>query len=148
MKKISLFLSLFSMHIMASDLIIEQRTGARLVYDINIIGKWVYIGSDLQLIDKNGNILATEPVLDIKKIVFVSANSTIDPDSTNSIIVYPNPTQDMLMIQGIKPTLLRVYDMNGKVVQQEYGTEIHVGSLCNGVYLIQIETQVARFIKK
>ena len=150
MKKILLFFTLFSIQMMATDLVVEQRIGKNLIFDVEIIGKWIYIGSDLQLVDKVGNVLATEPVLEIKKISFVVANSITSPESTpdNSILVYPNPTQDILMIEGAKSQTLRIFDLNGNVLHQETGTQIYVGNLPNGTYLIQIGTQVARFIKK
>lgn len=151
MKKFLLFLLLSCcLQIEAADLLVEQRSGKQLIYDIEIIGKWVYIGEDLQLLDKAGNILATEPVLEIKRIVFSVANSTTTPESdeSNRILVYPNPTQDVLKIKGIEAQPLRVYDLQGKLLIMEVGDEIHVGGLENGVYLIQIGTQVARFIKK
>ena len=151
MKKIFLLLVVFCcLQSQAADLIVQQRSGAQLIYDVEIIGKWIYIGEDLQLIDKSGNILATEPVLEIKKIVFATANSISNPESEldKSILVYPNPTQDILMIEGIQAQPLRVYDLKGNMILQEMGTQIKVGHLANGTYLIQIGTQVARFIKK
>ena len=52
------------------------------------------------------------------------------------------------MIEGIQAQPLRVYDLKGNMILQEMGTQIKVGHLANGTYLIQIGTQVARFIKK
>ena len=143
-------LILCSAQAIAADLIVEQRSGAQLIHDVEIIGKWVYVGEHLQLLDKSGNILATEPVLEIKKITFSVANSTTEPESVpnNSILVYPNPTQDVLKIAGAQAESLRIYDLSGNLLIEEMGTEIKVGQLPNGIYLIQIGTQVARFIKK
>ena len=66
----------------------------------------------------------------------------------SNIVVYPNPTQDVLMIQGIEAQALRVYDLQGRMLLQQEGTQIGVSQLSEGTYLLQIGTQVVRFIKK
>ena len=64
-------------------------------------------------------------------------------------LVYPNPTQEVLHIQGATDTTpLRIYTMEGKLVTSAEGQAIDVKSLTNGTYLLQIGTQVARFIKE
>ena len=132
---------------MVANLVVEHRSGADLLQDISLIGKWIYVGEDLQLIDKQGNVLATEPLANIKKITF-SVSTATENVQTNAILVYPNPTHDMLMIQGIEAQTLRVYDMQGRLLKVENGTQVSVGNLAEGTYLLQIGTQVVRFIKK
>lgn len=151
MKKIFLFFAfLCSLQVMALNLVVEHRSGAELLQDIALIGKWVYVGDDLQLLDKAGNVLATEPLANIKKITFsVSGSMTsIEDVQPSNIVVYPNPTQDVLMIQGIEAQALRVYDLQGRMLLQQEGTQIGVSQLSEGTYLLQIGTQVVRFIKK
>ncbi len=148
MKKILLFFALIcSLQMMAANLVVEHRSGADLLQDISLIGKWIYVGEDLQLLDKQGNVLATEPLANIKKITF-SVPTATENVQTNAILVYPNPTQDVLMIQGIEAQTLRVYDMQGRLLKVENGTQVSVGNLAEGTYLLQIGTQVVRFIKK
>ena len=151
MKKIFLFFAfLCSLQVMALNLVVEHRSGAELLQDIALIGKWVYVGDDLQLLDKAGNVLATEPLANIKKITFsVSGSMTsVEDVQPSNIVVYPNPTQDVLMIQGIEAQALRVYDLQGRMLLQQEGTQIGVSQLSKGTYLLQIGTQVVRFIKK
>ena len=151
MKKIFLFFAFVcSLQVMALNLVVEHRSGAELLQDIALIGKWVYVGDDLQLLDKAGNVLATEPLANIKKITFsVSGSMTsVEDVQPSNIVVYPNPTQDVLMIQGIEAQPLRVYDLQGRMLLQQEGTQIGVSQLSEGTYLLQIGTQVVRFIKK
>ena len=135
---------------MAINLVVEHRSGADLLQDISLIGKWIYVGEYLQLLDKQGNVLATEPLANIKKITFALSGTPTATENvqTNTILVYPNPTHDVLMIQGIEPQTLRVYDMQGRLLKVENGTQVSVGNLAEGTYLLQIGTQVVRFIKK
>ena len=81
-----------------------------------------------------------------KRRAEVTTNENIP--SENTISVYPNPTHDLLIIQGVEPQVLRVYDLQGRLVRTERGTQVHVAELNNGIYLLQIGTQVVRFIKK
>ena len=151
MKKIFLFLAFVcSMQIMALDLVIEHRSGAELQQDISLVGKWVFVGEDLQLLDKQGNVLATEPLDGIKKITIAlsGAQTATGNVEANTILVYPNPTHDVLMIQGIEAQTLRVYDLQGRMLLQQEGTQVGVGHLAEGTYLLSIGTQVVRFIKK
>ena len=151
MKKIFLFFAfLCSLQVMALNLVVEHRSGAELLQDIALIGKWVYVGDDLQLLDKAGHVLATEPLANIKKITFSASGSTtaVEDVHRTNIVVYPNPTQDVLMVQGIEAQALRVYDLQGRMLLQAEGTQVGVGQLTEGTYLLQIGTQVVRFIKK
>lgn len=151
MKKIFLFFAFVcSLQVMALNLVVEHRSGAELLQDIALIGKWVYVGDDLQLLDKAGNVLATEPLANIKKITFAisGAQTAVEDVPSSNIVVYPNPTQDVLMIQGIEAQALRVYDLQGRMLLQAEGTQVGVGQLTEGTYLLQIGTQVVRFIKK
>ena len=135
---------------MATNLVIEHRSGAEVLQDIATIGKLVFVEENIQLLDKSGNILATEPIANIKKIQFATNGTNADVNDTvvRTIIVYPNPTQDILMIQGAESQMLRVYNLQGSLLQTEWGNQILVGNLPVGTYLLQIGTQVVRFIKK
>ena len=151
MKKFFLFLAFVcSMQMMALNLVVEHRSGADSLKDIALIGKWVYEGDNLQLLDKEGNVLATEALANIRRITFSTSGpvTNVENVDSNSILVYPNPTQDVLMIQGIDAQALRVYDLQGRLLVQEEGTQVNVNHLAEGTYLLQIGTQVVRFIKK
>jgi hypothetical protein len=134
---------------MAVDLLVEHCSGANLLQDVAVIGKWVYVDENLILVDKAGEVLAVEPIRNIKKITFSSdEDMAVDNVSSETIVVYPNPTQDILMIKGVDYQTLRVYDMQGRLLKVESGSQINVSSLAEGTYLLQIGTQVVRFIKK
>ena len=151
MKKLSSIsvLLLCAIHLMATQLIVTPYTGNEMQEDISLIGKWVFVGEELQLLDKSGNLLASELVTSIRKITFTAQiHDAVENVLPNQLLVYPNPTQDVLLVSGIEPQPLRVYDVQGKLVHQEQGTEVHVSHLSNGVYILQIGTQVMRFIKQ
>ena len=141
---------LCSLQTMATNLVLEQRSGAEVLQDIAIIGQWVFVGNTIQLLDKSGDTLATEPIANIKKIQFATNRTNTDVNDTvvNAIVVYHNPTQDVLMIQGAASQTLRVYNLQGSLLLTQWGNQISVGNLPDGTYLLQIGTQVVRFIKR
>lgn len=144
------FAILYGMNVLATNLVIERYAGAEMVQDIAVIGKWVFVDTNLQLLDKEGNVLATEPLDNVRKIVFSNESITtaLENVENGSIIVYPNPTQDVLYIQGIDAQILRIFNMQGNMLQATEGTQVSVSHLPMGTYLLQIGTQVVRFIKQ
>lgn len=142
------FAVLCSMPILATNLVIERYAGTEMVQDIALIGKWVFMDTNLQLLDKEGNVLATEPLANVRKIVFSNEFTALDNVEKGSIVVYPNPTQDVLYIQGIEAQILRIFNMQGNMLQTTEGTQVSVSHLPTGTYLLQIGTQVVRFIKQ
>ena len=142
------FAILCGMDVLATNLVIERYAGAEMVQDIAVIGKWVFVDTNLQLLDKEGNVLATEPLDNVRKIVFSDEPTALDNVEKGSIVVYPNPTQDVLYIQGIDAQILRIFNMQGNMLQTTEGTQVSVSHLPTGTYLLQIGTQVVRFIKQ
>lgn len=139
-----------SLQMMATNLVLLKSDGSQQLQDIATIGKWVYVGDDLQLLSHNGEVLAQEPVMSIRKIAFAEPSNptAVDNVTSQDIVVYPNPTQDVLLINGIEAQALRVFDLQGRLLKAENGTQVNVSNLAEGTYLLQVGTQVVRFIKK
>ena len=155
---------LCSLQIVATDLVIhknpansptEHNTVGRILtfesQDIDLIGKLMFDGDYMRLYDKSGHLLASELIEEIRKIVFETPSiptSIETVKTTTSILVYPNPTQDVIFIQGIEAQSLRIFNIEGKLVQEAYGSQVPVSHLSTGTYILQIGTQAVRFIKQ
>ena len=155
MNKLSIFLValLCGMQAAATNLVLVKSDGAQQSENIAAIGKWVFTdnGTTLQLIDKQGNSLATELLDNIRKITFAepSIPSAIEEAlQAGQIVVYPNPAHDLLIVQGAEMQPLRVFDLQGRLLKAVTANELTVSDLANGTYLLQIGTQVVRFIKQ
>ncbi len=155
MKKSILFLSLLcSVSVMADRLtIVHSNSEADRTLNIATIGQWVFFDDNrLQLTDHSGVLLADEYLDDIRKITFSDDGSTptaIDNAQSGTISVYPNPTQDLLCVQGVEgDTTLRIYSATGQLLTTAQGTQISVGDLPAGTYLLQVGVQVIRFNKQ
>lgn len=144
---------LCSIQMMCINLVFEKTDGTEQSHNVSLIGKWLFVDRDLLLIDKEGNLLASEPVLNIRKIVFLdgkddTGNSSPLSKTDNAIMVYPNPTKDILHIEGAEDHTIRIYNTQGLLLKKATGKQIDVSNLQTGTYLLQIGTQVVRFIKQ
>jgi hypothetical protein len=74
----------------------------------------------------------------------------INVESDESLVIYPNPTQDRFWIQGaegIVPSYIHIYQSNGtKIVSEEsldvlaniYKEGFYLGVLSKGIYLVEM----------
>ncbi len=153
-RKILLFaLLLYGLPMMADRLTIEHRYfGADRTEDIVTIGKWVFADDRVQLIDHSGYLLGEEYMENIRRITFTEEAPTptaTDDTESNTLCVYPNPTHNILCIQGVEGnTTLRIYSTVGQLVTTAQGTQISVSDLPAGTYLLQVGMQVIRFVKQ
>lgn len=134
----------------ATNLVLSRSSGTQLLQDIATIGKVVFVGDDLQLLAHDGTLLAQEPIAEVQQITFAEGSepTSVEGTTTSGITIYPNPTQDRLVVQGAEGQTLRVYDLQGRLLRQTEDTEVKVEDLTNGTYLLQVGTQVVRFIKQ
>lgn len=144
---------LCSIQMMCINLVFDKTDGTQESHNVSLIGKWLFVDRDLLLIDKEGNLLASEPVLNIRKIVFLDRNDATEKlphlyKTDNIIVVYPSSTKDMLHIEGAEDHTIRIYNTQGLLLKKATGKQINVSNLHTGTYLLQIGTQVVRFIKQ
>lgn len=119
---------------------------------LSIVGKLTFSNEKMYLYSKENKVLAESPLSEVKKIVFTGSLSDSKDVDKNAIRVYPNPTQDQIFIDGLnKGEQVRVFSIDGSVIQTvsaEEQTKIDVSSLAKGTYLLQIGTNVVKFIKE
>ena len=83
------------------------------------------------------------------KLLFTKDITSIEGIGEVLVYVYPNPVSSTLNIQGVDDTVsLSVFNLSGKCVLQETGTEIDVTSLHQGTYILRINNNYVKFIKK
>ena len=100
--------------------------------------------ASMTILDKNGIYSA-----EYMKILFAESATDIEELGISSVFVFPNPVSNTLYIQGVeKDAILEVYNLTGKSVLKNKGTEIDVTSLNQGTYILRINNQHVKFIKK
>jgi hypothetical protein len=100
--------------------------------------------ASMTVVDKDGNEFAG-----YVKILFAEKETSIEELGFTQVYVFPNPVVNTLTIQGVdENTPLEVYNLTGASVLQDKGTELDVTSLSQGTYILRINNQYVKFIKK
>lgn len=99
---------------------------------------------EMTILQKNGTKVGS-----YQKILFAEPQTGIEELGISSVFIYPNPVTNTLFIQGVEDeTILEVYNLTGKSVLKDKGTELDVTSLTQGTYILRINNQYVKFIKK
>jgi len=98
--------------------------------------------------------------LELVKAFYEGLSTNIaDVNQSESISVYPNPTNDVLQITSKKELkTVRLYNISGKMVGQfdlhgEKNESINISNLTSGIYIINVEDlsgefSVSKIVKK
>lgn len=98
----------------------------------------------MTILQKNGTKVGS-----YQKILFAEPQTGIEELGISSVFIYPNPVTNTLFIQGVEDeSILEVYNLTGKSVLKDKGTELDVTSLTQGTYILRINNQYVKFIKK
>jgi subtilisin-like proprotein convertase family protein len=88
-------------------------------------------------------------------ICYITNSLGLDTNSLSNTTVYPNPTKDFLYIDipnVIGTSKLKLYDVQGRFVMETNTTSSHeimnIENLQNGVYLLSIENETNKTVKK
>ena len=81
-----------------------------------------------------------------KKVTNVN---NINKNNSNCLLIYPNPTQDILYINSSNNSvMIEIYSLMGvKVLESKYIDKINVSHLPSGIYFIIIGNKVEKFVK-
>ena len=108
-------------------------------------------------------VCAEDNLSDWSEILIATAtNSSIDSYLLNSIVLYPNPANDVVNVEctmnNVQMEGIEVIDVYGKVVRTVVGTNnyspirINVSGLANGMYFVRVTTDAGTvtksFVKK
>ena len=100
--------------------------------------------ASMTVVDNDGNQYAG-----YVKILFAEVPTDIEELGFTQVYVFPNPVVNTLNIQGVDETTpLEVYNFTGKSLLKDKGTELDVTSLSQGTYILRINNNYVKFIKK
>lgn len=136
------------------ELVLLYPSGKEVKTDLATIGKLVFTPDSVFLVSYEDERLGQEARGKIQHIHFADkTHSALTTADETGVSIYPNPADNMLTINGIEhPTTVRIYSTNGalQIMEKIYSTNntLSVASLSKGIYLLQINTQVLRLIKR
>ncbi|MDD5997786.1 MAG: T9SS type A sorting domain-containing protein [Bacteroidales bacterium] len=119
---------------------------------ITSIGRIELRKNDLFLVYKDTKLgeLKLGDVNSINRIVIgdVDDSSLENVEGKISVVAYPNPTSDRLIVKGLdNETILRLFASNGKLVYSGNNSEIDLSGFQSDVYFLQIGTQIIKIVK-
>ena len=77
--------------------------------------------------------------------------SSVEDNTKKDIIsIYPNPSSEMIYIDGINSqTEIELFDLTGrKIISQNYNNGINISELNRGIYILNIQNQNYKIIKE
>ena len=137
-----------------TSLIVQPLSGNEQAQTLSTIG-YVKVTSDSLLIYSHSDmLLGKNAIKDIRHIRYGEPNepTSIDDVNVTSCRIYPNPTQDILIIDNVDSNNAFIFDLNGHLLQTnplngEKAT-INVTALPKGDYILLLNTQTFKFIKQ
>lgn len=135
---------------------IEYLDGSELTTALSAIGRWEFTDGKFLLVSASGEVLAEKPnVYDVRRVVFRTEQISVSTeDATTQLAVYPNPTQDVVCIDGLtEGEVVRIYSLEGRLlISQKAQTNgflsCNIESLAEGTYLLQIGSEIVKIIKQ
>lgn len=158
MKRKILFLAfVFGIHfpMFAQDQIrVEFLNGPDYYSAISTIGRMTVSDNVLRIYAHDGQLLTERILSGVDKITFGDNGSvTAIPEEVEaSLHVYPNPTQEVLFVDGVaNDAVVRLFSVDGRLLETVHAegqqVQMQVVRLPRGIYLLQVGTDIIRFIK-
>lgn len=138
-------------------LIIKPLSNAEQVKALQEIGYLKLTQDSLFVYSHSDNLFSKSALRDIRHIRYGDTKDTPTGEiETNNLLVscrvYPNPTQDILIVENANSGMAYIFDLNGHLLQttslQEGTSSVNVCSLPHGEYLLLLNTQTYKFIKQ
>ena len=141
------------------SLVVKPLSGKECITALGNIGKVVYSGDSLYVYDAAKNVVFSDLLANVQHIRFSdeqpSTSNQVENTQTNNglqVKVYPNPTQDVLMVENAQGNVLRLYTMGGQLVTiqpvNNGSAQVKMSDLPSGNYLLLSGNQSFQVIKQ
>ena len=135
-------------------LIIKPLSGNEQTNALTKIGYVKVTQDSLFVFNYSDFLLSKIAIKDVRHIRYGEPNEQQgieDVQSATTCRVYPNPTQDRLVIENAQGEKVYIFDINGRLLQtanlQDGNATLNVSPLPQGEYLLLLNTQTVKFIK-
>ena len=141
------------------SLVVKPLVGTECISALSAVGKLVYSGDSLYVYDKSQTVVFKDLLLNVKHIRFSDEQPSTPTDVENNqsdntlkVKVYPNPTQDILMVENAQGDMLRLYTMDGRLLETQLlingSAQVNMTNLPTGNYLLLSGNQSFQVIKQ
>ena len=139
---------MFGLSVYAENLVIQTMSQQEKRQALESFGRLEFDQTQQQmlLILKDGSVAETYSIDEVHKIFF--GDETQDITNVNGGLAIDVRDNELIVKDLEEPIMLRVIDASGKVLLTQKGVSIGVSSLPTGVYLLQCNKGIVKFIKK
>jgi hypothetical protein len=139
------------------SLVVRPLSGSDCISALQKIGKLTYSGDSLLVYDAEQTLIYGELLTNVKHIRYSDEQTDPIVDAEQAfddlqIIVYPNPTADVLYIDNAKDDTVRLYSADGRLLQvyKALGDriELNISNYASGVYILVCNNKAFNIIKK
>ena len=153
-----LFLMAIGWHVKAEmSLVVRPLYGNDHATALRSIGKLVYSGDSLYLYDTEQTLLYCEELGKVGHVRYSDENGTTVGEVetqhiASKVVVYPNPTVDVLYIDNAEAGEVRLYTADGRFLQvvetQNGSAEVNMSAYPAGAYVLFCSGEAFSVIKK
>ena len=86
--------------------------------------------------------------LDAVGVIHDKAHFGVNDNNASSMVVYPNPVQNILSVKAENVTSIAVFSLTGQKVLEFHGNHVDVSMLSQGIYFAQVEADGSVVVKK
>ena len=161
MKKfIVLSLALVSISAFAAlSLVVKPLSGKECISALSKIGKIAYSGDSIYVYDAEKMLVFSDLLANVQHVRFSDEQPSaptgvedIQGNNATQVLVFPNPTQDVLHVKNTEAEVVRLYTISGALVLTEQvqngGVQLNVSSCPAGSYLLLCGNEAFQVIKK
>ena len=140
-----------------TSLVVRPLLGSDCITALQKIGKLTYSGDSLLVYDAEQTLIYGELLTNVKHIRYSDEQTdpTVDAEQAFDdlqIIVYPNPTADVLYIDNAMDNIIRLYSTDGQLLQENKASgdrvELNVSGYATGIYVLVCGNKTFSIIKK
>ena len=141
------------------SLVVKPLSGKECITALGSIGKIVCSGDSLYVYDVAKNVVFSDLLANVQHIRFSdeqpNTSTSVENTQGNNALqvkVYPNPTQDILMVENAQGNVLRLYSIDGRLVVTQAvengSAQVNMTNLPSGNYLLLSGNQSFQVIKQ
>ena len=81
--------------------------------------------------------------------LYIEGTTNVITEKESSLLIYPHVTEGKIIITNKASTsMVTIYDLTGSIMLQSDMSVLDISSFTNGVYLVKIENEIVKIIKR
>lgn len=142
----------------ALSLVVKPLSGSECITALGNIGKIAYSGDSIYVYDAAKMLVFSDLLANVQHVRFSDEQPStptgvedLQGEQTTQILVYPNPTQEVLHVKNALADVVRLYTISGALVHTEQvqngEVQLNVSSCPAGSYLLLCGNEAFQIIK-